>query len=68
MIGLKLYVWEDNVLCDWKCGMICVLAHDYEEAIDKIRDKYPEYYLMDVAIEKPKVITEPEAFAIYGSM
>jgi len=62
---LKLFVWEE-VLCDYTCGMICVLAFDLEQAFDLMREKYDEYYLNDLASVKPKVIEEPEAFAVYG--
>ncbi|MHA1305324.1 MAG: hypothetical protein ACTSPI_16620 [Candidatus Heimdallarchaeaceae archaeon] len=61
---LKLYVWED-VLCDYTCGMICILAHDLEEAVELLNKKYPSYYCEEIG--KPyKVITNPEAFAVYG--
>jgi len=62
---LKLYVWE-NVLCDYTCGMVCVLAFDLEQAFDLIREKYDEYYLDDLAGVEPEIIEEPEAFAVYG--
>jgi len=62
---LKLYVWED-VLCDYTCGMICVLALSLEQAFSLIKEKYDEYYLDDLASVEPKVIEEPEAFAVYG--
>jgi hypothetical protein len=61
---MKLYVWED-VLRDYTSGMICILAHDLEEAKNLLLKKYPDYYADDFG--KPhRVITEPEAFAVYG--
>ena len=62
---LKLFVWED-VLCDYTCGMVCILAHNLGEALELARKKYEQYYLDDFAGKKPKIITEPEAFAVYG--
>ena len=61
---VKLFVWED-VLRDYTSGMICILAHDLEEAKKLLLKKYPAYYADDLG--KPhKVITKPEAFAVYG--
>jgi len=61
---LKLYVWE-GVLTDYTSGMICILAHDLEEAKALLLKKYPPYYANDFG--KPhKVITNPEAFAVFG--
>ena len=61
---LKLYVWEGpGVLEDYTNGMICVLAHSLEEALDLIAKKYSWY---EFPPEQYKVYTEPEAFAVYG--
>ena len=66
-IKLKLFVWEgDGVLQDYTSGMICVLATDLQQAFNLIREKYDDYYLNDLARIEPKVIEEPEAFAVYG--
>lgn len=62
---IKLFVWE-GVLCDYTCGMVCVLAYNLDEALKLARKKYPQYYLDDFAGREPKVITKPEAFAVYG--
>lgn len=29
--NMKVYVW-DNVLCDWTCGMVVIVARDDDEA------------------------------------
>ena len=64
---LKLFVWEgDNVLQDYSPGMVCVLARSLGHAIELLEDKYPAYYLANIPLSKYKVITKPEAFAIYG--
>jgi len=66
-IKLKLFVWEgDGVLQDYTSGMVCVLATDLQQAFNLIREKYDDYYLNDLARIEPKVIEEPEAFAVYG--
>jgi hypothetical protein len=63
---LKLFVWEgDGVLTDWTNGMICVLAHNFEEAIKLIEEKC-SYCMNSFPINKYKVITEPEAFTCWG--
>ncbi len=62
--SLKLFVWED-VLTDYTSGMICILAYDLEQAKELLLEKYDNYYANDFG--KPhKVITKPEAFAVYG--
>ncbi len=64
--GLKLFVWE-NVLIDYTSGMICVLAHDLEEAFELARKKEAsDYVVSEMGKVKPKIITEPEAFYVYG--
>ena len=63
---LKLFVWEgDGVLTDYTNGMVCVLAHNFEEAI-KLIDEKGSYYLQNIPINKYKIITIPEAFLCYG--
>jgi hypothetical protein len=64
MPDLKLFVWED-VLCDYTCGMACVLAHDLEEAGRLLAAKYPEY-TMKLPFSEARVVSEPEAFAVHG--
>ena len=65
MPELKLYVWED-VLHDWTSGMMCVLAHSLEEAFVKIDEKYEGDMIREAKGSPYKVITEPEAFVVYG--
>ena len=41
MSNLKLFVWEgDDILPVARGGIICVLAHDIDEALALIRAKY----------------------------
>ena len=61
---LKLFVWQD-VLCDYACGMACVLAHDLEEAGRLLATKYP-VESEQLPASGVEVITEPEAFVVYG--
>jgi len=64
---LKLYVWE-GVLTDYTDGMVCILAKDLNNAKQVFMDKFPneEYVLNDFFGEPHKVITEPDAFYVYG--
>ena len=63
---LKLFVWEgEGVLMDWTEGMICVLAHDLEEALVLINKKC--YYAKgEFPADDYKIITQPEAFMCWG--
>lgn len=68
---LKLYVWE-NVLCDHTCGIMFALAHSIKEARKLIETKPPRFKGCDRWIrqdlqEKPKIVSKPEAFMIWGS-
>ena len=50
---------------DYTSGMMCILAHNLEEAKELLLKKYPAYYADDFG--KPHiVVTEPEAFAVFG--
>lgn len=67
---LKLYVWE-QVLCDYTCGMVCVLAHNEEEAWKLLKEKDWRAYEMlrginPEDIERPRVVDKPEAFVVWG--
>jgi len=67
MDKLKLFVWED-VLTDYSSGMVCILAKDLEQAKEVFLKKYPDdQYVLNDFFGKPyKVITEPQAFYVYG--
>jgi hypothetical protein len=43
MTNLKLYVWED-VLCDYSCGMACVLAESEEAALKLLAETWPDMW------------------------
>jgi hypothetical protein len=63
---LKLFVWdEEGTLRDYTSGMICVLAHNLEEALKLIQIKSP-HAMGDFEVFKYKVIEEPEAFLCWG--
>ena len=65
-VSLKLFVWEgDGVLTDYTNGLICVLAHDLEEALELIKKKC-DYCQNSFDASKYKVITKPEAFLVWG--
>ena len=68
----KMYVWED-FCTDWTPGLMCVLAHDLEEAIQVAVEKYgpsgsKEYLYLHEQLRRweYKVITIPEAFGVSG--
>jgi hypothetical protein len=66
MTELKLFVWEgDGVLTDYTNGMICVLAHDLEEALKLIGLKDP-VAMGNFNPNDFKVIATPEAFTCWG--
>lgn len=66
MGGLKLFVWEGNgVLTDYTDGMICVLAHDLEEALSLIRKKC-SYAINSFPADGFVVVEKPEAFVCWG--
>jgi hypothetical protein len=63
---LKLFVWEgQGTLQDYTSGMICVLAHDLEEALNLIKIKEPHALNNFLTLEY-KVIETPEAFLCWG--
>ena len=59
-----MFVWE-NVLRDWSSGLVCVLAEDLEQAIVLLNEKYPDETPF-IDMTQLQVITEPEAFLVYG--
>jgi len=63
---LKLFVWEgDGVLTDYSSGLVCVLAYDFQEALEKLNEKC-SFCTQQMPIHKYKVITKPEAFYCWG--
>lgn len=63
---MKLFVWEGaGVLQDYSSGMICVLAHDLEEALRLIREKCYDC-VGSFPPEGFEVIEKPEAFICWG--
>lgn len=67
MKKLKLFVWE-NVLRDYTAGMVVILAKDLDDALKVFRKKFPnDDYIIEAFAGYPyKIITEPDAFYIYG--
>lgn len=61
---LKMFIWK-QVLCDYGCGMVAVLAHDVEEA-RKLAHEKDEYIPEKELDGEPKIITKPEAFTVWG--
>ena len=59
-----MFVWED-VLCDYTCGMVCVLARTVDEALELVKKK-GEWEYKEIKNKTPKVISKPEAFISYG--
>lgn len=63
---LKLYVWE-NSLIDYTAGVMFALAEDLESAKRLIIAKEGELdSVMRDLSKEPRVITEPEGFAVWG--
>ena len=63
---LKLYVWEgEGVLTSYTNGMICVLAHSFEEAV-KLIGEQDDFAIGSFPVDKYKVIEKPEAFICWG--
>ena len=77
----KLFVWDENVLCDYTCGMVVVIARSREEAM-KFLFENDEYWGIDalgswhkseLEYNAPKIIdlkhapiTSPLAWWSYG--
>ncbi len=64
---MKLFVWE-NVLCDWSCGMITVIAKDLDSAI-AMGD--PWYVRRDMQANMPEITeilthSEPKMWTVSG--
>lgn len=61
---LKLYVWED-VLHNYTSGIMFAFAENIDHAIELISVKMNDCH-DDLKI-RPREITEPEGFYVYGS-
>jgi len=63
----KLYVWEE-VLCDWSCGLVCVVARDEQEALSLLKAA-DEVAWEECSKIKPieHSFTEPGVFWVYGN-
>jgi len=46
--------------------MVCILAHDIEEELELAREKFEPYVVEGFAGYPYKVVTEPDAFYVYG--
>ena len=68
MKKLKLFVWE-NVLCDYVCGHIAVLALNVEQAREVVRttvDECDHHSMMEVFTKEPTIYTDPVAIPCWG--
>lgn len=68
---LKLFVWDsEDVLMDAGGGLICVLAHNLEEALKLINEKdhlVCSFHSLNFLEKEYKIISEPEAFVCWGT-
>lgn len=48
---LKLFVWK-NVLCDYTCGMVCILARDLNKVVDLLLEKYEDDVDIQLFVEE----------------
>jgi len=65
--NLKLYVWED-VLWDWKAGIMFALAESVEQAREILLRRYPDSFSVSEDITKePTIYNSPTGFAQWGS-
>ena len=65
--SLRLYVWR-GVLCDWTCGMICVLAETPEQAELLARRELEEASsgFMSSTLTEPEIFEAPAAVSVHG--
>jgi|GEM_PF-3212123 len=65
--NLKLFVWTD-VLCNYTCGMIVALAHDEQEAYQKVREASDgtDYIVEQCQVNTPLIFTVPTACYVWG--
>lgn len=62
---LKMFVWT-GVLTSYTDGLVCILAHNIEEAIEQAKKDFPDYVVEDFVGESFDVYTEPHAEYTYG--
>lgn len=62
---IKMFVWH-NVLTDYTSGMVCILAHDFEEAINIAKKEFDNYIVEDFAGKHYEVYSEPHGEYVYG--
>jgi len=59
----KLFVWTD-VFCDWTCGLAFAIARSREEAIEILKEKYPELKIIGLREELEN--SEPDIYELPG--
>lgn len=62
---LKMYVWRD-VLIDYASGLVCILAHDFEEAIEIAKTEFEDYIVREFAGAVYQVYDKPHGEYVYG--
>ena len=62
---LKMFIWQD-VLTDYTSGMVAIYAYDLEHALELARNKFEPYIVEGFSGYPYEVITEPDAFYVYG--
>lgn len=63
--SLKMFVWND-VLTYWTSGMVCILAHNFEEAINIAKKDFESYIVENFAGKPYEVYSEPHGEYVYG--
>ncbi len=66
---MKLFIWRD-VLTDWTPGIIFAMAHDVNEAREKvkeafIKDKWDDFFMEEIKTE-PEVHDKPFGAYVFG--
>ena len=59
----KLFVWTD-IFCDWTCGLAFAIARSKEEAIEILKERYPELKIK--ALREELEETEPIVYDLPG--
>lgn len=65
MSKLKMFVWHD-VLTDYTSGMVCILAHNFEEAIAIAKQDFPTFIVEDFVGKEYQVYDTPHGEYVYG--